>query len=145
MKRALIILVFLLAPVFSFAQSKKIPVAVYHGNDDQIGRSIAFALKEAIRASQSFMLVDYEIAVTARIVVRLVSVEERGRSNLASALAVALVYDSPEMPLHGVILNLAAQSCPRPLVESCAKSILPFIDGGVESLRKNRPDLWNTL
>src|SRR5262249_6158876 len=69
-----IVPIILLTPVSALPQTtKKIPVAVVHWGDDQIGKSFVFYLKEAIRTSQSFK---YEpLPSTPRIVVYLVSVE----------------------------------------------------------------------
>jgi len=50
--------IFLFLPPLCFAQSKKIPVAVDHHEKDSVGQGIVFSLKEAIRASQGFVLVD---------------------------------------------------------------------------------------
>jgi hypothetical protein len=52
-KQLVLALFILIAPSLCLAQAaKKIPVAVSHSGDDQVGQ--AFALKEAIRESQSF-------------------------------------------------------------------------------------------
>ena len=45
-----------MTPTLSFAQPRP-PVAVDHTGDDSVGTAVAFYLKEALRASQSFDLV----------------------------------------------------------------------------------------
>jgi hypothetical protein len=137
------ILLLVLVPTLCLAQAaKKIPVSVSHDNDDQVGRSFAFALKEAIRGSQSFKLVDDEVT-TPRIVVHLVSVGS-SEQQLSSAIAIVFVYDSLKMPAAGAYIS-SSVLCGRDRVEYCAKSTLPPIDHAVELLRKDWPDLWKTL
>lgn len=81
--------VWLLISSFALAQDTRIPVAVLHTGDDQVGQQLAFALKEAIRGSYSFRFVDHEpIPSFPRIVVHLLSVKTS--SELASAISEAL-------------------------------------------------------
>jgi hypothetical protein len=97
--RLVLVLVFLLAPGLCLAQpSKRTGVAVSHAGEDQVGRSFAFALKEAIRRSQSFILVDDNLT-RPRIVLYLVSVEGNlSQKGISSAIAMVIVYDSLETP-----------------------------------------------
>jgi len=146
----LALLIFLLAPSLCLAQAaKKIPVAVTHDGDDQVGQSLAFALKEAIRGSQSFFLVDHDtLPESPRIVVRMVSLDLKLSSEqpgLDSAIAIVIVYDSLQTPGNGVYITSTIQLCGRKQVEFCAKRRLPDIDWAVESLRKTEPSLWKTL
>lgn len=147
MKRALAILIFLLVPTACLAQEeKKIPIAVGHAGKDQVGQSVIFALKEAIRASQSFRFVDYEASArTPRMVVNLASIEAAVSGTFGTAMAAAIVYESLAMPGNGIFLLLFQQTCDRSMVEECAKNILPHIDRAVEKLRKSDPSLWKTL
>jgi hypothetical protein len=69
-----IILVLLLVPSISFSQASKTRVAVVHTGDDAVGRAMAFALKEAIRGSQSFVLFEPDYRNPA-ILVHMVSAE----------------------------------------------------------------------
>jgi hypothetical protein len=75
MKAILAIVVLLLAGSLAQAQDTRIPVAVSHAGAEGVGGQIAVALKEAIRGSSSFRLVDDEVSPEfARIVVHLTSV-----------------------------------------------------------------------
>ena len=147
---ALAFLICLLVPSVCLSQAaKKIPVAVTHDGDDQVGQSIAFALKESIRGSQSFFLVDHDtLTKMPRIVVRLISLdlslpsEQPGHD---STIAIVIVYDSLETPGNGVYITSSVQVCGRTQVESCAKGRLPLIDRAVEYLRNSWPSLWKTL
>jgi hypothetical protein len=140
------LLILLLAPSLCLAQAaKKTPVAVSHEGHDQVGQSFAFALKEAIRGSQSFLLVDHEaVPKTARIVVYLISIEARaGDSGVSSAITI--VYDNPQTFGSGIYITSSIHVCGRDRTESCAKRTLPKIDQAVEDLRKDWPSLWKTL
>ena len=144
---ALALLIFFLAPSLCLAQAaKKIPVAVNHDGGDQVGQSVAVALKEAIRRSQSFFLVDNDLK-QPRIVVQLVSVDSSigETSGLASAIAIVIVYDSLQTPGNGIFVTTVILSCGSNQVESCAKNTLPHIDRAVEYLRTQWPTLWETL
>jgi hypothetical protein len=143
----LLVVIFFVAPSICIAQAaKKIPVAVSHLGADQVGQSSAFALKEAIRGSKGFVLVDYDtFPQTPRIVVVLVSVEDSQTTGASSAIGVSIVYDGPKVPGSGILLTATVVTCGSNRVESCAKIILSRIDSAVEILRKSEPDLWKTL
>ncbi len=142
------VLFFVLAPSFCFAQAAKtIAVAVKHTGSDSVGEGVAFSLKEAIRRSQSFYLVDDDIKLGPRIVVSIVSVSIESRELTKgdnSAIGYAILYDSLTTPVDGILLTLLVQTCGRDRIETCA-NILPKIDQEVENLRKNWPALWKTL
>jgi hypothetical protein len=93
-------------------------------------------LKEAIRASQSFFLVDNDLK-EPRIVVQLASVESSVEEGISSAIAIAIVYDSLQTPGNGIWVTVIALSCPSDQVQACAKNTLPHIDRGVETCERN--------
>ena len=132
-------MIFLLLPAAAaFPQNpKKIPVAIDHTGDDQVGQQIAFALKEAIRRSQSFRYVDHDpTPQTARILVYLVSVESYATSRaVSSAISKVFVYDDKSIAGGGIYLNSGVMECGRDKTEWCANAILPDIDRAVERLR----------
>ena len=137
--------IWLLASSLALAQDTRIRVAVSHSGDDKGGQQLAFALKDAIRGSRSFRLVDHEIGPTSpRIVVYLVSINSDA-NGVNTAISNAIIYDHVSIPGWGIILSLGVQSCSQDRVETCAKEILPNIDSGVEALRKGWPDLWRSL
>jgi hypothetical protein len=142
------ILISLLAPAFCLAQAtKKIPVAVAHFGEDQVGQGLAFALKEAIRGSQGFFLVE-STADRPRISVFLHSVDtethadNKGRS---SAIAEVILYNSLLTPAGGIFITVNVLICGVEQVENCATRRLPQIDRAVEYLRKSWPSFWKTL
>lgn len=149
MKTAVAILFILFVPCIGLPQTtKKIPVAVDRISNDQVGQSLYFALKEAIRASQSFTYVDHDDGpISPRIVVYLVSADDsvseaKGES---SSIALSIVYDSITSPVRGAYINTTIMQCGRNKIDVCAKGTLEYIDRAVESLRKHFPQLWKTL
>ena len=137
---------YLFLPSIAVAQSKKIPVGVSHEGDDSVGQGVAFALKEAIRGSQGFVLVETN-AKTPKIVIVAESVEAlvvplKGR---ASAIAYSIIYYRTKGPGAGIFLGIKVQSCGPEIIESCAKQILPAVDQATDFLRRHDPDLWKTL
>jgi hypothetical protein len=145
---ALAFLIFVLVPSLCLAQAaKKIPVAVSHGGDDPVGQAFVLALKEAIRGSNSLLLVDNEILPeTPRIVVHVISVDNVvAEKGVSSAIGIIIVYKGSQTPGDGIYLSASVSICGKDRVESCAKSTLPDIDRSVEFLRKDEPSLWNTL
>jgi len=145
----LVLLLLLVVPSLSFGQAaKKIPVAVFHNGDDSIGQSIAVALKEAIRASQSFVLVEHDpVSPTPRIVVHLTSfdIPVDTIKDLGSAVSSVFVYDSAAIPIRGAFIAAVILTCGRDRIEDCARIILPDIATAVELLRTGWPALWKSL
>lgn len=139
-----IILILLLVPGISFSQAKKMRVAVAHSGSDSIGQSFAFAVKEAIRGSQAFVLFEHDFKNPV-ILVRLVSLDNKQATGHSSSLAVAIVYDSANTPGFGILLDLAVHNCGRERVSECARGVLPDIDQAVQQLRRNNPGLWERL
>jgi|Tabmets5t2r1_1033131.scaffolds.fasta_scaffold31869_1 hypothetical protein len=143
---ALIALLIAQSPCFA-QTAKKIPVAVSHTGHDEVGRAVALSLKEAIRGSQSFILVEHEplLPPAARIRVNLVSTDNSLGEGLSSAIAIIFLYDSPVAPGNGIYITTSVMHCARDRVESCAKRTLPEIDQAVAYLRKSIPSLWKNL
>ncbi len=147
MKASILLLVLcLLVPTIAVPQSKKIPVAVDHDGQDSIGRAVAFALKEAIRGSLGFVLVETNVKIP-RIIIVAQSVDAlvdsvKGR---VSAIAFSIIYYRTNGPGVGIFLGITVQSCGPDIIEICVKQVLPHIDRAVDFLRRHDPDLWKTL
>jgi hypothetical protein len=142
------ILIFLLFTSFCFAQTtKKIPIAVAQFGDDQVGRAIALALKEAISGSQSLFLVEND-SNRPRMSVFLHSVDTEVHKELkgrASAIAEVILYQSPQTPAGGIFITVNILICGIEQVENCAIRRLPQIYQAVEYLRTSWPGFWNAL
>jgi hypothetical protein len=141
--RLLTFFLMLLAPHVGFAQvPKKVPVAVSHEGADQVGRSVANGLEDAIRRSQRFSFVATN-ATMPRIIILLESVEALAVPQLqgkGSALAISIVYYRRGIPGAGVFLGLAVNSCGPEIIESCAKSIIPHLERAADFLKQHDPD-----
>jgi hypothetical protein len=95
-------------------------VEVLHTGNDSVGQAIAFYLKEALRASQSFELIND--SRSPRIVVHVVTVDtDDPNRGVSSSIATSVVYDSLDVPLQGLFLSAQVQYCGRSRVESCEK------------------------
>jgi hypothetical protein len=139
-----IILILLLVPGISFSQTRKMRVAVTHTGFDSIGQTFAFAVKEAIRGSQAFVLFEHDFKNPV-ILVRMVSVDNKQGTGDSSSLAVAIVYESANTPGLGILLDLTVHNCARDRVPECARGVVPDIDQAVEQLRRDNLGLWEKL
>lgn len=139
-----IFLLLLASPFASRAQSRKTPIAVTHRDEDSIGQAVVFSLKEAIRASQAFVLVDDDKKKT-RIAARIASAEAYPQKGVTSALGIVIVYDSLATPGDGILIVGLLHICGESKIDSCAKDILVQIDRALDQFRVNWPNLWKTL
>lgn len=126
----------------AIAQSK-VPVFVDStvSTGDEIGQLLVFELKEAIRGSQGYRLVDdSKLWPYIKFVVVTVKATVTGRS-LGTAYGYTVLYDSPSMPLSGAFITSGAQVCPTGSAAQCARSNLADIDEAVSTLRRSSPEL----
>lgn len=151
-------LILLLATAICHAQTpKKILVEVSHYGDDQVGRRFAFALKEAIRGSQSFLLLDManpspqlstrnDKSGIAFIDLELRSLDAGG-GGLASAISTTIVCrgTTESLTVSESYITTQLQVCGIDRAESCAKNLLPTLDEAVQMLRRKDPNLWKLL
>ena len=101
-----------------------------------------FELKEAIRGSMSFRLVE-DPKLWPYIKLSFVSQGES--NNSSSATAMVLSYDSEAMPMNGAFITTTVQTCGMQKVKECARGLLPDIDLAIGRLQKEAPELWRTL
>jgi hypothetical protein len=128
----------------SFSQGK-VPVLVLHSNQDAVGISYAYYLKEAIRRSASFEL-HTDGSLRPHIKVALATVDESARNpGNASSIAITIVYDSVNAPLYGLYLTTLVHSCGVSAAQSCAQQVLPRIDEQVVRLRESGARYWRGL
>ena len=144
------VFVILLAPAVCHAQAKKIPVTVNQFWEGHIGQAVAFALKEGIQKTSSFILVDQEFR-NPHISVLLISMDPLPVANTylrdkESAIAITILYAALGKPYSsGIHIYTTIYTCGKIVVEKCAKDVLPMIDQAVEKLRRDSPELWKTL
>src|SRR5688500_6905692 len=96
----------------------KVPVAVVGSpsDDDDAGRQFVFEIKEAIRSSHAFRVVDERVYPQLRVGV------STDKTSGGTAAAITYVYDSLDTPMRGVYITAAVQTCGTQRVQSCARS-----------------------
>jgi hypothetical protein len=127
----------------SFAQNTQLPVEVHHVGDDPVGRSFAFELRDAVRGSNSFRLVDGD-AQRVRIVVNIVSVADV-QTQSASAIAVATVVDGQAIPVNGLFVDAQVLYLGRSKTRQQATEMLGSIDRSADYLRSKWPAVYKML
>ena len=132
--------------VSSFAIAQKVPIALSAtvAEDDQVGRQLIFEIKEAIRGSNSFRLIDETDPVFPRLSVSAVA-EAADVNRVSTAVSFSYAYDDRYLPLNGLFIIGSVQVCGRDTVKSCARSALSYIDAAIESLGKADPALKKAL
>ncbi len=129
-------------PAIASAQSKTpVYVSATAGENDPVGQAYVFEVREAIRGSNGFRLVEEE-KQWPYIEVVLVTVKA-GES--LSAISVSILYDSSDMAMLGALIDASVQTCGRDRVQACARRTLGAVDEAVESLKKAAPNLRASL
>jgi hypothetical protein len=126
------------------AQSASVPVEVSHEGSDAVGKSFAFALRDAIRGSNSFRLVEQEVT-HHRVVVHVLSVSDDKNENNASAIAVAITVDGSAIPANGLFLTSTVHYVGRTRSSDSGKGLIVVLDQAVTYLRKNWPAVHKQL
>src|SRR4051812_4001265 len=80
---------------------------------DSVGRQVVFELKEAIRSSSAFRLIDNPIYRSPRsaadsvpfIALKMITAPQSGKHTV---LAIAYVYNSLSTPIEGAFINIEA-------------------------------------
>ncbi len=131
------------AALSPLAAQERVPVLLDTtvSNDDSVGRVLTFELKEAVRGTRSFRLVD-DPKAWPYLRVAIVTLKT---SDVSSALAVTYVYDDPAMPLDGAFIHSAIHACGRERTTACARSILASIDEAASRLRRSDGTLYRKL
>jgi hypothetical protein len=130
------------------AQSKvAVHVESTVSDDDSVGRQYVFTLKEAIRGSHGYRLVENkkEWPYIKFVVVTLRPGTSAGTKMNGTALSYTILFDSTSMPLSGAFITSGIQLCGSETVASCARSGLAKIDQAVEELQESGPALLRTL
>ena len=148
------VLLALLVMPFAAAGQTRIPLEVTHVGDDATGRTVVQALREAIR---TFDMLALPLQLEARDAfgMRLTTQLARPRIKLQlvtseldasrTAIAVNVIYDSPDMPLGGAFIRSAVETCKAEEGSACANRILSRAHAAIGWLRENWPSLWKTL
>jgi hypothetical protein len=131
----------LLSPAPALAQ-QRIPVFLYPtiAKDDRIGRQVQFEIKEAIRGSHGFRLVDNE-QNWPYVEVQMITASD----GLISAISYSFLYDSPNIKGAGLFIMGAVQVCYPNKEQECARTFLGVLDEAVERLKRTNSELVKTL
>jgi hypothetical protein len=115
-------------------------VAVYlqNSSEDAVGRSLAYEIREALRRSTGFVLVDTE--EDARLVLRLVTLDpdreqSPGLLTVFSAVYTARTYH--EQPIE-MYLTSSVGTCGRDRLSTCAQRRVAELDEWATQLRSMR-------
>jgi hypothetical protein len=145
-----------LVPFVPFhAQTTKVAIRVVAtiAENDSVGRQVVFELKEAIRASQGFELIEgdpferrkesFQGDSLAYIRVAIVTlINER---NVSTVYAYSSSYDSLVMPLLGGHISLQVGRTGSDRTQQAARRVLASLDEDVEFLKKDRPVFYKNL
>ena len=124
----------------SFAQ--KIPVFVNStvSDDDRVGETLVFEIKEAIKGSQSFRSVEENEWPYIRY-----SIVTLPDGEGATFTSQVFLFDDLTSPLSGSMITQTVTTCGRAVVQSCARRYLARIDGAVQMLSRESPALHKRL
>lgn len=107
---------------------------------DNTGLQLVYEIKEAIRRSSGFRLVEDS---TKWPYIRYSLVTLKGSNQ--TVVSHTFVYDSIDMPLSGAYITSSVQFCGNSVVQGCARTLMGHLDAAVNRLRKDAPKLWQTL
>ncbi len=151
MKALPVVLLLLLLPTVCSAQdAKKIPIAAVHSGTDQVGQSVFLYLKEAIRASHGFHLVNFEQSPKEpRIVISLTTSGDESGS--VTEMSVALIFWNARIIGENRILRAPVyidhfgMHCGAKMIDLCANGLLVRSDMMLSEFQDSWPDLWDDL
>lgn len=123
------------------AQGVPIYLHVTSQETDQVGQRLISELRDAIRSSPRFRLVEDKKA-WPYLKVAAVNVEA---AKGLTAVSYSYVYESAQVPLAGAFITSTVQYCSHDRVAQCARAVLPQIEGAIEVLGKYAPTLRKTL
>lgn len=138
--RALVLLslvVFAVVPGFAWAQEGKIPVSVDHTGRDNAGSGLAFAVREAVRASNGYRLVPDNAILRISIVTLDPSVKDDGLTT-AAAVSYTMRNDLPyekgnPQTWYPIYLSTSVVVAGANRLDAQAKGILASLDKEVQA------------
>ena len=126
----------------SYAQVEKMAVSVSHSGADSVGTQLAFAVREAIRASQGFKLIQPD---DPGIQVRLITInpdDDSTASNWTVATVVLTMsnffpYDQKNpQSWYPIYLTSHVMIVGRSKTDAQARSVLASVDAAIEKYRR---------
>jgi len=146
MRRVLVGIALLLLAGAAVAQSK-LPVFVNASisSDDPDGSSLTFELKEAIRGSHGYRLIEDSAKYPyIKISLSTVPLRQAGRTT-GTIYSYVIAYDRADLPLGGYLIRSGVQSCPSPELKVCARDTLANVELAATTVRDREPSLMRTL
>jgi hypothetical protein len=126
-----------------FAQDKKFGVSVAHSGEDIVGQRLAFSLREALRSSSGYKLVDGSEAVFR---VNLITIDpERNPSAAGTWTAASVTFlmtnyipyqNNNPQTWYPIYLTSLVVTAGTQRVDEQAKGILASLDAAVEEYKK---------
>jgi hypothetical protein len=155
MKTVLVALALVSSATSALGQThpSKIPVSVFsESKDDNIGSQIVLELKEAIRSSERFSLIDGKpfdrrhqrfkedsLGFLAMYVATLADGDSR------SFYSVAFTYNSLTVPLNGGFVDHLVGVCGKQVIADCARSLLSDLDRATDAIQEATPGFYKNL
>jgi hypothetical protein len=146
--RALFAAALLLVPMWSLGQQPKAGILVDFTGDDQVGTLFNYNLKELIRASSRFDLIESPSSnYRPRIILNIVSLDNSfgNQTGISAAISTSIVFDSADVPFRGLYLTSYVQTCGRTKTRDCAESLVAQVDRVVDSLKTQALVYWRAL
>ena len=131
-----------IATTFVEAQNR-VPVFVSSSSAeyDHGGRQLVSDIKEAIRGSDAFRLVeDRKQSPYLKYVVTTQSV-----STALTAAGWLVAYENVAVPMGGAYIYSGVITCRRDQISACAREALTNLRVALQELERGAPELWKTL
>ncbi len=140
---SVLFVLFFLACGISHAQDQKIGVSLSHTGDDSVGNQFAFAIREAVRGSQGYRLVQTD---EPGIQVRLVTINPDDNSSTSNwTVATVVITMTNFLPLdrkdpqtwYPIYLTSHVMTVGRSRTEAQARSVIASVDAAIERYRRD--------
>ena len=126
------------------AQDSKVLVSISHSGQDSVGQRFAYAVREAVRSSNGFRLVDEE---SSGLQVSIVTVDpERASSSSGNWTAASVTYTMANFipyekgnpqTWYPIYLTSKVMTIGTQRVEEQAKSVMATLDSSLERYRRD--------
>ncbi len=140
---SMVVALLLATPTVASAQEQRALVSVSHAGEDSVGQRLAFALREAIRSSAGYRLVDYKEALFRVSLVTL----DPDRSLSGNKTAAAVTYtvrntlpfkDSNPQTWYPIYLTTSIVIAGADRTEDQARGILASLDANIEDYKRDQ-------
>lgn len=119
----------------------KVPVLIFDtvSDGDRVGQQLVFELKEAIRGSFGFRLIE-DHNKWPHMKMYVVTVQGMpGSQSATTAASMSFVYDGVDVVSPGLFVSSAVQACGSNRLRECARTMMGNLDAAVSQLREMYP------